>query len=313
MSRLVVATGSCWRAGSSKVRFALIAAFCLLLVPAWGEAAITDTTRKAENTAGGAGSVTVTLNSTVAGNLVVVGCSLYNSNSSIAPSLGITDGGNTYTQVFKASRSVSFERQVATLWYSVLGTGGNRTIVIDANDAENYDWWCNAHEFAGADATPVSGTAVTNSGTSETTSDTTAFTPADADALYVAVDGHSASGTVTENVSPGDTDWTLSNENESGASAEPGSMVFFIRSGGAVARRSAWTIPSGTFWAAGIGAFKPFINPTGRLVTEAGDCLIAENSDRFILEAGAGAGGTCEGGGGGAVPNNMRLLMGVGS
>lgn len=281
----------------------------LLLIATFADAAITDTTRKAENAAGSAGSVTVTLNSTVAGNLVVVGCSIYNANATAAPSLGITDGGNTYSQVFKATASSGSERQLATLWYSILGTGGNRSIVIDANDGELYDWWCAAHEFAGADA--VSGTAVTNTGTTQTTSDTTAFTPADADTLYVAVDGHSASGTVTENVSPGDTDWTLSNENESGSSAEPGSMVWFILSGAAVARRAAWTIPSGTFWAAGIGAFKPAI-VDGRRVTEAGDCRITEASDRRILEGGAGSGGTCEGGGGGATPNNMRLLMGVG-
>jgi hypothetical protein len=117
-----------------------------------------------------------------------------------------------------------------------------------------------AHEFSGPHDTPASGTPVTATGvTAQTLADTGAFTPADADALYVAIDGHSASGTVTENVAPGDTDWTLSNDHESGVAAEPGSMVFFIRSGSAVARRSAWTIPSSTFWAAILAGFKPAV------------------------------------------------------
>jgi hypothetical protein len=68
-------------------------------------------------------------------------------------------------------------------------------------------------------------------------------------------------------------------------------------------------VPQGDDWE---GGNIPAPITSGRRVTEAGDCRISEAGDRRILEGGAGAGGTCEGGGGGAVPNNMRLLMGVG-
>lgn len=216
--------------------------------------AYSDTTRKAEATGGGVGSLAVTLNSTVAGNLVVVGVSSYN-NASSAPSAAGSDGGNTWSQAFTRTTSNGTERQEGALVYSVLGTGGNRTITIDPG-ASTYDMWIAAHEFSGPHATPLSGTPVTNGATASTTADTTSFTPADADCLYVAVEGHAASGTIAENNATGDTNWTLSNENESGSAAEPGSMVFFIRSGTAVARRAAWTIPS-TYYAAGIAGFKP--------------------------------------------------------
>lgn len=216
-----------------------------------------DTGRKAEASGGSIQSLNITLNSTVAGSLVVVGSSVY-QNLSITPNSIVTDGGNTWTQSFSRVQTSGTERQEAALSYSVLTTGGNRTINIDPNvSTDSFDIAGFAHEFSGPAATPASGTSVTNVGTTQTTSDTTSFTPADADCLFVAVDGNSASGTITENVAPGDTNWTLSNKLESGASGEPGSMVFFIQSGGPTARRAAWTIPTGTFWAAGIAGFKP--------------------------------------------------------
>lgn len=215
----------------------------------------TDTGRKAEITGGGVASLAITLNNTVAGNLVVVGVSSYNSSSNTASSTA-NDGANTWTQLFSRVQSSGVERQEAALIYSVLGTGGNRTITVDPGTV-SYDMSIYAHEFSGTHATPASGTPVTNAGTTQTTADTTAFTPADPDCLYVAMLGNSATGTITENVSPGDNNWTLSNDHESGSAAEPGSMVFYISSGAAASRRAAWTIPSGTFWAAGIAAFKP--------------------------------------------------------
>jgi hypothetical protein len=180
----------------------------------------TDTGRKNTAIGGGVGSVNVTLNSTVAGNLVVVGASTFNG-SSIDPNSIVTDGVNAWTQTFSRVASSGANRQEAALSFSVLTTGGNLTITVDPGTAI-YDMWVDAHEFSGPHATPSSGTPVTNEGTTETTSDTTAFTPADSSCLFVAVDGNSASGTITENVAPGNTDWTLSNENESGAGAEPG-------------------------------------------------------------------------------------------
>lgn len=222
-----------------------------------------DTTRKAEAQGGGLGSLAVTINNTVAGNMVVVGCSVYGNGTGDPNSAG-SDGANTWSQVFSRVQASGSERQEAALLSSVLGTGGNRTITVDPGSG-TYDYSLFAHEFSGTHATPASGTPVTNSGGSGTSADTTAFTPADPDTLYIAVLGNSASGTITENVSPGDTNWTLSNDHESGSAAEPGSMVFYILSGSAASRRAAWTIPTGTFWAAGIGAFKPAASSAAQL------------------------------------------------
>ena len=219
--------------------------------------AITDTTRKAENIGSGVPSINVTINSTVAGNLLVAFGSTYR-NGTGTPATTCGDGGNTWSTLKSQVRTNGAEKQEAHIQYSSIASGGNRTVTYSPNAGGNCDMWGSVHEFSGHDSgSPVSGTPVGNSGTSETTADTTGFTPADADCLYVACEGNSATGAVTENASPGDTDWTFDNDHESGATGEPGGSVFFIRSGSAVSRRAAWTITSGTFWAAVIGAFKP--------------------------------------------------------
>lgn len=210
-----------------------------------------DTTRKAEAQAGGVATVTVSLAGTVAGNHVMAGCSAYGLPG--MDPIAVSDGGNTWTDHATAELGV----QAASLSSSKLGTGGTRSIVFDPLGANNHDFSAYAHEFSGGADPAVSGTPIEATGTTETTSDTGAFTPTNADALYVAVEGNTSSGTITENVAPGDTNWTFSNDHESGTAAEPGSMVFFILSGAAVSRRSAWTIPSGANWAAVIAGFKP--------------------------------------------------------
>jgi hypothetical protein len=213
-----------------------------------------DTTRKNVAEGTGVGSLNVTLNSTVSGNLVVAGSAVYNGSSS-APNSAITDGsGNSYTQSFTRSASSGTDRLETGLSYSVLTTGGNLTITCDPG-ASTYDMTVFVHEFSGPHATPTSGTPVTNAGTTETTADTTAFTPADADALYIAVLTGWTWAAITENVAPGSTDWNLSNENES-SPGNAGSMVWFIRSGAAASRRAAWTVTSGFLWTAGIAGFK---------------------------------------------------------
>lgn len=212
--------------------------------------------RKIEGTVGGAGAINITLNSTVAGNFVAVGTSCYNAAGGAMEPV-VTDGGNTWTKSFTKQGTGSSNIQAASLSYSILGTGGNRTINSDPG-ASTYDMWANAEEFSDPNATPASGTPATGSstGTAGTTSDTSAMTPADNDVLVIAVEGHTAGGTVTENSSPGDTGFTLSNDHESGSSAEPGSMVYKIISGSPGTPRAAWTIPS-SHWACGIAAFKP--------------------------------------------------------
>ena len=210
----------------------------------------TDTTRKAEAQGGGVTSLNVTLNSTVAGNLVVAGHSSFEGAGNFAAATTYSDGGNTWTESFRTA--ISGGKQISGLGYSVLTTGGNRTINFDPGTS-SYDMSVYVHEFSGPHATPASGTPVTSTGNS-TTASTGAMTPADNDVLLIAVDGHATSGTVTENA--GSEGFTLSNDHESGTSAEPGSMVFKILSGAPGTPSHSWTIPSG-LWAAGIAAFKP--------------------------------------------------------
>jgi hypothetical protein len=241
-----------------------------------------DTGRKNEANATGVGSLNVTLNSTVAGNLLAMGVSAFN-NASVVPNSVVTDAGNTWSQSFTRSTSSGTFRLESSVSASVLSAGGNRTITVDPGTS-TYDMWINVQEFIGPAATPLSGTPVTNVGTVETTADTTAFTPADAGCLFVAVEGHISDGTITENVAPGDTNWIFSNDQETGAAASPGAMVFYIQTGGPTARRAAWTIPSGAIWTAGVAGFKPAFATGGYILSEISDCINAENSDRLITE-----------------------------
>lgn len=209
-----------------------------------------DSTRKAEVSGGSVVSVDLTLNSTVAGNLVVVGTTATRSGGP-ASDPTVTDGGNAWTK--ETSQWVD-PKGIGVSW-SILTTGGNRTINCSPNGVNSYDITAYAHEFAGPHASPKSGTNVLADGNS-TTADTGAMTPADDDSLVVALESNVSSGTVTENVSPGDTDWTLSNESESATNASVSSMVFIILSGAPVSRRAAWTVPS-SVWVTFIMAFKP--------------------------------------------------------
>ncbi|MGH7339110.1 MAG: hypothetical protein ACREKH_01335, partial [Candidatus Rokuibacteriota bacterium] len=179
--------------------------------------AYTDTGRKAEAQGGGVGSLNVTLNSTVAGNFLALGSSVYQDETAVA----VSDGVNgSYTQSFR----VHVQFATAALHYVANNGGGNLTITSDpSGGAGTYDMSIYAHEFSGGPTSaPASGTPATNTGTG-TTSSTTAMTPADNDVLLLAVDSHTTSGTVTENA--GGDGFSLSNEHESGASAEPGSLV----------------------------------------------------------------------------------------
>ena len=217
--------------------------------------AYTDTTRKVTGSSAAAVSLDIVLNNTVAGNLVVVVC-VANRAGGPASAPTITDGGNTWTK--ETSQWVD-PTGVGISW-SVLTTGGNRTINCSPNGVNTYAIAAFAHEFSGQHATPKSGTNVLSSGSS-TTADTTAMTPADNDPLVVAAAG-SVDGdtTFTENVGPGDTGWTLSNEQQTGASGATGSMVFKIISGAPGTPRAAWTLSPTRAWVTFIMAFKPSID-----------------------------------------------------
>lgn len=227
--------------------------------------AYVSTGRKNYNWGGGVAACTVTLNSTVAGNLLVVGMSSYASDGS-AQDIVVTDnvGGNTWTKSYVNQGTGASNVQASGLAYCVLTTGGNTTITVDPGSfASGYDMSVYVEEFTGPHASPVSGTPAVNAstGTSVTTASTGTMTPADNDVLVVAVMGYAATGATTENQSPGDTGFTLSNEHENGSSAEPGSMVWKIISGAPGTPRAGWTIPS-THFAAGIAAFKPAASDT---------------------------------------------------
>jgi hypothetical protein len=83
------------------------------------------------------------------------------------------------------------------------------------------------------------------------------MTPADNDPLVIGATVAEASTTWTENVAPGETDWTLSNDEESAATGAPSSFVYKIVSGAPGTPRSAWTLGTSRVWATNIIAFKP--------------------------------------------------------
>ncbi len=168
-----------------------------------------------------------------------------NGDGTVQVATGVGGGGDASTNT-----ATSVDSEIALF----SGTGGNRTITSDPGTG-SYDMSIYVHEFAGTHATPASGTPSTNSG-SGTTSSTTNMTPADNDVLLLACDGHTASGTTTEN--QGSQGFTLSNEHESGSSAEPGSFVFKILSGAPGTPNHSWTVPSSTR-TAGIAAYKPAV------------------------------------------------------
>jgi len=208
------------------------------------------TARKAEAQGGGVSSLNVSLNSTVAGNQILAGASVYNDNGPTA--VAVSDGANgSYASSFVIRNGV----QTAALRYVASNAGGNLTLTFTPSGGSDssYDYSVYVHEFSGGDtAALASGTPATNTG-SGTTASTGSMSPAHNDVLLIAVDGHPASGTVSENA--GSEGFTLSNDHESGSAAEPGSMVYKIISGAPGTPSHSWTVPSST-WAAGIAAFK---------------------------------------------------------
>jgi len=197
---------------------------------------------------GGAG-FSVILTGTTAGNMVVVGCMAARGGGP-QPTMTVTDGGNTWT-----NEGVAYlDPQCASISWSILGTGGSRTILVTGNGTNSYEIVIFAHEFSGPHASPSSGTAVTATGTTAAM-DSGSITPSDANALIVVVGGPNSSGAITENQSPGDTDWILSNESELGG-GDMGSMVYHIQTGGPTARRAVWSNTSSA-WAVLGKAFKP--------------------------------------------------------
>jgi hypothetical protein len=149
----------------------------------------------------------------------------------------------------------------STFRWTTVAFPGTMTVTISGNGSNSYDLGGFLHVFQNPNATPVSGTAVSanDGGVASTPMDSTAFTAADSDALYASVATCASSRTITQNNAAGDTDWTLSNEQQS-ASFVAGSMVYKIQTGAATSRRSAWTLDSAALWATTILAFKPAVS-----------------------------------------------------
>lgn len=214
-----------------------------------------NTTRKNVANSSAVASLNVTLNSTVAGNHIIVGTSAW-GNPAGPTSVVVSDAANgAYTSSFYKLQALGL--QAVTLHYKENGVGGNLTITsnpsgasADANDMAIF-----AHEFSGgATSSSASGTPSTNEGSS-TTASTGSTTPADADCLLIAVTGYDGSGTITGNA--GGEGFTLSNQ-VPGGSPQPGDMEFKILTGGSgVGQSESWTFGASGPWAAGISAFKP--------------------------------------------------------
>lgn len=223
-----------------------------------------DTGRKNSNIAGGAATLTVTLNSTVVGNFLVAGCSAYNALADFT-SVGVTDdtggdGGNTWNPDKFQQVIASSDRQVASIHSAIITLGGNRSVIFDPVGPANCDFFGVVHEFSGQHATPADGATPTGAtGITSDTADTGSLTPQNDNALVVAMEGHGASGTITPNQAPGNTDFIQSAENESGSGAEPGSMMYKIISGAPVAQRHIWTLGGVTYWATVMVPYKPAV------------------------------------------------------
>lgn len=188
-----------------------------------------------------------TLVGTSIGQLVIVAVAW--DKAGISANTAVSDGSNTYTRLIQQYT----DPECASIFYCVLTTGGTLNIQATANNSNSADYGVMARAFNNPNASPVSGTALGTAGTS-TAPDTGAFTAADADALYVAVLAATTTSATTENQSPGDTDWTLSDENNTNTG---GSFVFKIISGAATSRRSVWLLGVSSQWSTVIGAFKP--------------------------------------------------------
>src|SRR3989475_3925498 len=133
-----------------------------------------DTGHKAKAAAVGVVSLNVVLTGTTAGNLVVV-ITCFNRAATSADAT-VTDGGNTWT---KETGLYNDPQGISCSW-SVLTTGGDRTINTSINGVNSYDIAVFAHEFSGPAASPKSGVPITASGNSAA-SDTGSMTPADRD------------------------------------------------------------------------------------------------------------------------------------
>lgn len=214
----------------------------------------TNTTRKNSGTGGGVGSINVTLNSTAAGSLIVVGTSWWQGSGNLLTTT-VSDGANgAYTQSFLVNSPTSGFKVAATLHYFRNNAGGDLTInVAFASGADSTpDLFAAVHEFAGGDTTaPASGSANSTQGASATAS-TGSMTPADNDVLLLAMMSEEQ-GTITENQAG--QGFTLSAESES--SGQPGSLVFKIISGAPGTPSHTWAKGISGDWAAGIHAFKP--------------------------------------------------------
>jgi hypothetical protein len=212
-----------------------------------------DTTRKAEASIENAASLSVVLNSTVAGSCIVVAGSHWRSTGGASTTVTISDNVNgTYTHVTGSPLVVGIVG--ACLAYFANNAGGNLTVTLDpTGGTDAHDLALDVHEFAGGLTSSPLDQAATASGASGTSASVGAVTPGTAAGLALAVIDPDGYGSTTENA--GSEGFTLSNENE-GAPGQPISFVFKILSGTPSTSHS-WTKPSGAAWTALLAVLKP--------------------------------------------------------
>lgn len=210
----------------------------------------------------------VTLNGTTAGNLIVVAGTYFAAGTTITVSDSIN---GAYTQVFVQAAASDNHR--TSLSYKANIAGGTVTITYTPPAAA--DTCIVAAEFNGiATVTPLN-TSNSGNGTG-TTANSSSITTTQATTTLIAVEGQGTSGAITQNA--GSEGFTLIGENESGASAEPISLVYRVVSSTGTYSQT-WTVPNDD-WAAGIAAFlatndtTPPSDPTSLQATAAGSSQI---------------------------------------
>jgi hypothetical protein len=199
-------------------------------------------------------SVNLALNSTVAGNMIAVLVTAWNSGA--VPTISVSDSANgSYgAAVFTKTVTGNLGSNRVSLYVFPNNAGGNLTINATTNITSDTEVF--AREFAGGvTSSPLSGGPHTASGSTSPAS-TGQMTPADNDVLLLAGVVYDSASTMTENA--GGEGFTLSDKRVWDSSGgQPGSFVFKIISGAPGSPSHSWALGASGSWAAGIAAFKP--------------------------------------------------------
>jgi hypothetical protein len=288
-----------------KILVVVLAVSLLLAGPAWAAVTVpvTQVTAPASGVDSLASSSTIAVN---AGDLIVVCSGVFNA---LGSSVTVTDdvNGGSYTQAFQVAPDASSLAQIhyrensaasAALTVTVNPTGAVASIGFSI---------AVVRAAATASALDSQNTATGAVGLFESTATITTPTLAQADEVIFACMTHTAG---TRGLTS-DAAFTLLGENENNSTFQAYLGEYDI-----VAATTAVTatvviaadgLTTGT-WGIGFAAFKGTTATAGYILTEAGDCINAENSDRLITEAGAGI-GPCVAV---AATTPQRTLIGVG-